>query len=139
REPDRTVARRSERTAARPHSRGACDLPRDEAGVRDVVLRQGIELSPRRPGRISITGHVVDRADLTGAERGYRRTHSWPGGAYLGVPALRTEPDHGILLLRAQEQGRRGRDERGGRRNAHHVLRCGAAGLLRPPKEIGGA
>ena len=40
-----------------------------EAGVRDPVLRAGLELPPRRPGRISLAGDVVDRADLAAAER----------------------------------------------------------------------
>ena len=35
-----------------------------------------------------------------------------PGGAHLGVPALRAEPDHGLLLLRAEEQDHRSRHER---------------------------
>ena len=56
----------------------------------------GIELSPGRPGRISLAGHVVDRADLAGAERGDRQQPSRPGGAHLGVPALRAEPDHRV-------------------------------------------
>ena len=33
------------------------------------------------------------------------------GGAYLGVPALRAEPDHRLLLLRAEEQDHRSRHD----------------------------
>ena len=51
------------------------------------------------------------------------------GGAHLGVPALRAEPDHRVLLLRAEEQDHRGRHERRGRRDPDHVLRRGAARL----------
>ena len=54
-----------------------------------------------------------------------------PGGAHLGVPALRAEPDHRLLLLRAQEQDHRSRDEHRGRRDPDHVRRRGAA-RLRP-------
>ena len=43
-------------TAARPHAGGARDLSRPEAGVRDAVLGQGVELPPGRPGRISSPG-----------------------------------------------------------------------------------
>ena len=56
------------------------------------------------------------------------------GGAYLGVPALRAEPDHRVLLLRAEEQDHRGRHERRRRRDPDHVRRRGAA-RLRPAEE----
>ena len=73
RQPDRPHAGRSRRAAARPHAGGARDLSQPQAGVRDAVLRQRLELPPRRPRRISLAGHVVDRADLAAAERGHRR------------------------------------------------------------------
>ena len=52
-----------------------------------------------------------------------------PGGAHLGVPALRAEPDHGFLLLRAEEQDHRSRHEHRRRRDPDHVRRRGAARL----------
>ena len=52
-----------------PHSGGARDLSRPQAGVRNAVFGQGLEPAPGRPGRISRAGHVVDRADLAAAER----------------------------------------------------------------------
>ena len=58
-----------------------------------------------------------------------------PGGAHLGVPAVRAEPDHRLLLLRAEEQDHRSRDERRGRRDADHVRGRGAA-RLRPAEEV---
>ena len=49
-------------------------------------------------------------------------------------PAVRAEPDHRFLLLCAQEQDHRSRDERRRRRHPDHVLRRGAA-RLRPAEE----
>ena len=51
------------------------------------------------------------------------------GGTYFRIPALRAQPDHGFLLLRTQEQGRRDRHEHGGRGNADHVCRRRSAGF----------
>ena len=76
--------------------------------------------------------------DLAVAERGDRSEPSRRGGAHLGVPAVRAEPDHGLLLLCAEEQGHRGRDERRRRRHADHVRGRGAA-RLRPAKAGRGA
>ena len=59
------------------------------------------------------------------------------GRAHLGVPALRPEPDHGLLLLRAEEQDPRNRDERRRRRDPDHVLRRGAAGLRSAEEDRG--
>ena len=60
------------------------------------------------------------------------------GGAHLGVPAVRAEPDNGLLLLCAEKQGHRGRDERRRRRDLDHVRGRGAA-RLRPAKAGRGA
>ena len=51
---------------------GAGDLSQPQAGVRDTVLRQRKQFSPRRPRRIPVARHVVDRADLDGDVGGYR-------------------------------------------------------------------
>jgi len=79
----------SRRKTARAHARGARDLSRPQTGVRDVVLRPRIELSPGWPRRVSLAGDVVDRADLAGAERRGRQWSSQRGRTYFGVPALR--------------------------------------------------
>ena len=129
RQPDRADAGRSRRETAGAHAGGARDLSRPQAGVRDAVLWAGIELPPGRPGRISLAGDVVDRADLAGAERRDRQQPARPGGAHFGVPALRAEPDHRVFLLCAQEQDHRNRDERRRCRDPDHVRRRGAARL----------
>src|ERR1700687_2726602 len=76
--PDRADAGRSRRETARADAGGARDLSRPEAGVRDSVFRAGIELSPGRSGRISFARDVVDRTDLSGAERGGRQQSARP-------------------------------------------------------------
>src|SRR6266404_3691591 len=131
---DRPDAGGSRRKTARAHARGARDLSRPQTGVRDVVLRPRIELSPGWPRRVSLAGDVVDRADLAGAERRGRDQYSWRGRTYFGVPALRAEPHHRLFLLRAQKQDHRSGNEHRGRRDPHHVLRRGPA-RLRPAKE----
>ena len=134
RQSDRADAGRSRREAARADAGGARDLSRPEAGVRDAVLGPGIELSPRRPGRISLAGHVVDRADLAVAERGDRQ--QLPGKEeHISVflPCA-PNPTTGFFFYVPQEQDHRDRDERRRRRDPDHVRRRGAA-RLRPAEE----
>ena len=68
----------------------------------------------------------------------HRGQTAGPGGAHLGVPALRAEPDHGFLFLRAQKQDHRSRHDHRGRSDPDHVRRRGAA-RLRPAEASRGA
>ena len=68
----------------------------------------GIELPPGRPGRISLAGHVVDRADLAGAERGDRAT-SFPARKSISrcsCPARRTRPRASSSMCRRARSSR---------------------------------
>ena len=47
------------REPAQPHADRAADLPHHQADLPDAVLQLGIELPPRRAGRVSGAGHVV--------------------------------------------------------------------------------
>ena len=102
-------------------------------GLKQVfeTLFSGSGSSFRRVGLVEfpVAGDVVDRADLATAERRDRQQAAGQRGAGLGIPALRAEPDYGILLLRAAQQGHRSRHERRRRRDPDHVGRRGAARL----------
>ena len=108
-------------TAARADAGGARDLSRPEAGVRDAVLGSGSSF--RRVGLVEFPSPGMWSIVLISQAPSVEIANKLPGagGAHLGVPALRAEPDHRLLLLCAEEQDHRSRDERRGRRDPDHV------------------
>ncbi len=78
--PDRQLGRaqagRVRRAHPQSHAGHPADLSQPEADLRDAVLEIRIELPPRRPGRVSGAGHVVDRVPVAAAERRRRRSSS---------------------------------------------------------------
>jgi len=99
-------------------------------GLKQVfeTLFSGNTSSFRRVGLVvSLARHVVDRADLAAAEHRGGIAAAGSGRASVGVPAVLAEPDHRLLLLRAEEQGDRDRHERRAGGHADHVGRRGAA------------
>ena len=122
------------RAAARPHAGGARDLSQPEAGVRDAVLGQGSSF--RRVGLVEFPSPGMWSIVLISQPPSVEVASSLPGKEeHISVflPCA-PNPTTGFLLLRAEEQDHRSRDERRGRRHPDHVRRRGAA-RLRPAEE----
>jgi len=90
--------------------------------VFETLFPVPVRASAGWPGRISLAGHVVDRADLTIAERGDRGQSAGPG-RHISV-FLPCAPNPTTAFSSTyQEQDHRNRDERRGCRDPDHVRR----------------
>ena len=111
RQPGRPQAGRHRRGFFEPHADRAADLPHRQADFPDAVLQLGIELPPRRPGRIPVARHVVAGFPHPIAERGNFGAAAGDR-ACLRLHAMHAEPDHRLLLLRAAARRDRSRHYR---------------------------